>query len=134
MSLRKILIAVASVASLALAPAAASADAPPQLPRLTQQAAQHYSIVALQRRFKGQFYLGGSRITYDRRLSNTKVREKVAWFQGDFFFNGHATIWYSQIGQNMWWNYSYNITQVDDYCYSVEHHSLKSCSRTYVVK
>ena len=108
--------------------------APPKLPKLTAQAAQHWSAVALKRNFKGLFYLGGFRVTHSQRISRTKIRDSVAWYQGDYLFNGKTTIWYSFDTQGRTaWNYSYDITRVDDYCHSVQHRPLSKCSKHYHV-
>lgn len=105
----------------------------PQLPKLTAPDARHYSTVALQRGFNGQFYLGGSSIKCRQRISRTKIRCSVSWFQGDFLFNGHTTIWYLWHGSKPYWNYSYTITRVDDYCNRVQHRPLSKCSRHFHV-
>lgn len=105
----------------------------PQLPQMTGQAARHYSIVALQHRFKGLFYLGGFKSKCNKRISRTRVRCSVSWYQGDWQFSGRTDAWYSWHGKQVAWNYSYDITRVDDYCHSVEHHSLKRCSKHYHV-
>jgi hypothetical protein len=104
-----------------------------QLPRITGQAAHRYSVVALQRRFGGMFYLGGSRIICDKRISRTGIRCSVSWYQGDFLFGGRSDIWYSRSGAQVAWNYAYDITRVDDYCHRVQHRSLAKCSKHYHV-
>jgi hypothetical protein len=104
-----------------------------QLPQITGQAAHRYSVVALRRRFGGMFYLGGSRIICNKRISRTRIRCSVSWYQGDFLFGGRSDIWYSWSGAQVAWNYAYDITRVDDYCHSVQHRPLAKCSRHYHV-
>jgi hypothetical protein len=130
--MKRIITIITLIAGLAFA-GSAQASAP-SLPRLTSQAAHSYSVVTLQRRFGSMFYLGGARIACKRRISRTQIRCAVSWFQGDFLFNGRTAIWYSRdrLGR-AWWNYSYDITAVDDYCYRVAHRSLKRCSTRYHV-
>ena len=53
-----------------------------QLPKVTKQAARHYSIVALRRRFKSGFYLGGFASLCTHRISRTRVRCSVAGSKG----------------------------------------------------
>jgi hypothetical protein len=135
-ALRRSLVCVVGIgAVIAPAPALAQIAAvpsPTRLPKVTQ-AARHYSIVALRRRFKGEFYLGGFRSTCARRISRTRARCSVAWFQGDWVFSGHTEIWYSRRAQGVEWNYSYTIREVDTYCYQVQHRPLSRCSRHYHV-
>lgn len=130
----RIIVVTVAVILLIIAEASVSHASTAKLPQMTGQAARHYSIVALQRRFKQDFYLGGFRSRCDKRISRTRVRCSVSWFQGDWLFSGHTTIWYSFDKQaRVWWNYSYDITRVDDYCYRVQRRSLKRCSRHYHV-
>jgi hypothetical protein len=110
------------------------ATATRQLPQITAQAAHRYSVAALQRRFGGMFYLGGSRIICNKRISPTRIRCSVSWYQGDFLFGGRIAIWYSRSGAQIVWNYAYDITRVDDYCHSVQHRPLARCSKHYHVR
>ncbi len=59
----------------------------------------------------------------------------MAWYQGDYQFNGKTTIWYSVDSQGRTaWNYSYDLTRIDDYCHSVQHRPLSKCSKHYHVQ
>jgi hypothetical protein len=107
--------------------------APPPLPTLTRAGALHYAIAALRRRFKSAFYRDGFVGTCKQRISRTRRRCQVGWYQGDFSFGGHAVIWYSVSAGAVWWNYAYNIKRIDTYCLQVMHGSLSTCTRRYVV-
>jgi hypothetical protein len=135
-AVRRALVCLVGIgAAAAPVPALARTAAPRlnRLPKVTEQAARHYSIVALRRRFKADFSLGGFNSTCRRRISRTRVRCSVSWFQGDAVFNGHTEIWYSRHGQEVEWNYLYTITDVDTYCSQVQHRPLSRCSRHYHV-
>jgi hypothetical protein len=104
-----------------------------RIPRVTEPAARHYSIIALQRGFEGGFYLGGFKSNCTGRISRTRVRCSVSWFQGDTVFSGHTEIWYLRRAQEIEWSDSYTITQLDTYCYQVQHRPLARCSHRYHV-
>lgn len=125
-------VLVAAIAILTL-PTVASAKPPTSssLPLMTSRDARHYSATALRRVFKGEFY-GGSLHATCKNVTRARKRCTVSWYQGDAIFTGHTEIWYAlNANHEVWWNYGYKITRVDDYCYRVEHRPLASCSRHY---
>jgi endonuclease YncB( thermonuclease family) len=115
-----------------VADVAPSADA---LPRMTITDAKDYIATALEHRFKGSWTNGHSKaIEWCTRVSETRIKcGRVTWIIGDTSYVGTASAWYSPADDgsgDIQWNYSWTITELDEYCAST---GGKNCSRTHRV-
>ena len=71
------------------------------------------------------------RVKCNRRISDIRLKCKMSWIVGDSVFWGRGTIWLTFPEHRPFWNYSYRIKQLDEYCAIVEERD--NCTRTYVV-
>jgi hypothetical protein len=125
--------ALATVVVMALMAGTAHA----QPPNLSMGAAKHYVGAALKKRSvldykRGQFKEVGA----CKRLSSTRVRcRKVYWFVPKWdSYSGWVTIWFSEEGDRVFWNYAFKIKRLDAKCWLVNENPKSSCTKVYRVR
>jgi hypothetical protein len=134
---RTIVLSLA-LAMLLIGAMAPAADAGRRLPFLHEKQAEHFMRKALKRRFDGAWQGGYlKRVECNKRLRRSRVRcERISWVVGDSFYHGSGVIWITRGNREgvFNWNYAYKIKRLDEYCYSVLHHSRAHCTKTYRVR
>lgn len=72
------------------------------------------------------------RVSCNKRISDIRLKCKMSWFVGDLSFWGKGTIWLTLPEHRPYWNYSYRITRLNEYCAIVEEGN--DCTRTFTVR
>jgi hypothetical protein len=109
------------------------ADEPIGPLNLRRGEANRYMRKALARKFGKNWLYGLSRQTNcGKRLGKDKRRcSPIRWYVGDLVFYGRGKIWLSYSSDAAYWNASFRITKVNEYCIS-QGASRAACSKTYV--
>jgi hypothetical protein len=103
---------------------------------LTRNTAGFYMRRALGRRFGGNWRAGYSRHTNcTKRIRRSRiVCRQIGWFVGDLVFQGRGAIWLNFKNGNDWWNYSFRIRRINEYCLIVQEAPRSKCVKWFVVK
>lgn len=102
---------------------------------LTRGAANRYMRIGLARKFGANWDYGfRKRTKCNRRVSRDRIRcGPITWFNGDLVFQGHGRVWFTYSKESAYWNYSFRIKKINEYCLS-RGGSMAACSRTVVAR
>lgn len=122
---------LALAGSAALSPGTAGAAVPL---KLTRPFGASLMRKALHRRFGNTFDHGyARRVHCPTRVARGRVRCRISWVIGDISFKGRGAIWITYNRRGVaFWNFSYRVVRLDEYCASVGTH--RHCRRVFVVK
>lgn len=88
---------------------------------------------ALLRRPNLSFQAGyARRVKCNKRINDIRLKCKMQWVVGDLSFWGHGTIWLTFPGHQPFWNFSYRIIRLNEYCAAVVEGD--DCTRVFVAK
>ena len=113
--MRKYVVLIAAVAVLGIVPSQADATQ-----ALTGPLAKHYAKKAMTHEFGNLFKYGYAKKVHDcKRISRVRMRCKISWVIGDFYFTGKITVWF----RNQYYLYDYRIKRYDEYCMATGGHN-----------
>lgn len=88
---------------------------------------------ALLRRGALSFRAGyARRVVCSKRLAVDRVRCKMSWIVGDLSFSGRGSIWVTYPEGRNFWNFSYRIVRLNEYCAAVIEGD--DCTKTIVAR
>ena len=99
------------------------------LPYLTKTDAQHYADLGLKKRFGPLYSQAVDSAVRCKRRARARFRCRVGFVIGDLVYVGSEGIWLSWDRGDVIWNYSLDMTRINEYCVSVQGKSVAACSK-----
>jgi hypothetical protein len=96
-------------------------------PRLSTVEAEALMQLTMTKHFESWAIGLGKQVVCNKRVSNSRVKCKVAWALGDTIFGGRGTVWLNQAAGAGGWGYRYKVGEFDEYCGVVERKPLRRC-------